>query len=690
MRKISCYIFLVTYLISHVSYLAFSQRNNFQTYSLEQGLPQATIYCIIQDNRGYLWLGTDGGGLCRFDGIKFKTYGKKEGFKGYTIRSLLQDRKGRIWAGTKDQGIIIYDGLKFTSIEKNNGLAGDAVLCMYEDESGTVWAGTDNGGLNKISAEADSFKVEVIDESKGLSNNSVFNIHQDKDKHLWLATFGGVNILTPLSVGRGTAGVTNTFQIDQLRGGREIPSDYILSIGEDSEGALWFGTLEEGVFKIAPAKKSSQNFKLDLLSREITRYNQSNGFTAKKVWNILTTSNKELWFASVENGIVRQRSVTADPSKYVFENYTNKEGLMGNEALCIYEDKERNIWIGTNGYGLCKFMGDIFAHYSEKDGLPSNAIRAVDQDSLGNFWLGTGGGGIVKLQVQNGVPKCENYSMTNGLQGNTINSISVGKVAHNRNIWAVVADAGITKFNPSASLRTGYKSFQNFSEADEILDNSAYSILVDKNGIVWVGTQQGINRFDGVKFLGTTMEKMKIDGKGVYAIIQDKNENLWFGTKGGLAKYDRDGSITTFDEMEGLMHKEIKCLAEDPFGNIWIGTSNGGVYRFDVFTDDKMKIRQIADDSLLSSNSVRAIIFLDEKKSGSMEKEMVLGTDKGVVKITFDDKGKNLKVRNYDASDGFIGVECNDNAIYKDKEGNIWFGTVKGLTRYNPSIQNET
>src|SRR4051812_31842562 len=67
---------------------SFSQRNNFQTYSLEQGLPQATIYCIIQDNRGYLWLGTDGGGLCRFDGINFKTYGKKEGFAGQNIRSL--------------------------------------------------------------------------------------------------------------------------------------------------------------------------------------------------------------------------------------------------------------------------------------------------------------------------------------------------------------------------------------------------------------------------------------------------------------------------------------------------------------------------------------------------------------------------------------------------------------------------
>src|SRR5579872_750155 len=148
--RIIFFVFILSSAFCLLSSSSFAQRNNFQTYSLEQGLPQATIYCIIQDNRGYIWLGTDGGGLCRFDGVNFKTYNKKDGFKGDNIRSLLQDSKGRIWAGTKDEGIIIYDGLKFATIGKQNGLAGSAVLCMQEDKDGTVWAGTDDGGLNKI------------------------------------------------------------------------------------------------------------------------------------------------------------------------------------------------------------------------------------------------------------------------------------------------------------------------------------------------------------------------------------------------------------------------------------------------------------------------------------------------------------------------------------------------------------
>jgi len=665
-------LFFISYFLLPTSLSA--QRKNFQTYSLEEGLPQATIYCIIQDKRGYIWLGTDGGGLCRFDGVNFKTYGKKEGFEGRNIRSLLQDSQGRIWAGTKDEGIIIYDGKKFIPVGKKQGLAGSAILCLLEDENGIVWAGTDDGGVNKIYSEQDSFRIQVIDEAKGLSNNSVFNIHKDPKGNIWLATFGGINIITTKR---------DSIKIEHLRGGKEIPSDYILSIKEDSDGALWCGTLEEGVFKIDPPQASANsNIKLDVISRKLTIYDQLNGFNAKKIWSIYRTSNNELWFASVENGIVRKRAASSADhtrSKNIFENYSDDEGLPANQVLSIFEDREKNIWIGTSGSGLCKFMGDVFSHYSDRDGLPSNIVQGIDQDSTGAFWLATSGGGLAKLDLKSGTPVVKHFTIKDGLPGNSMLAVSTGKASHNKNIWGVFNDAGISKYNG--------KSFQNFSETQGLLENSAYSILVDKNGIVWVGTLDGISRFDGQKFLDISMATMGIEDKGVNAIIQDKNGNLWFGTGGGLAKYGGDGAITTYDEVEGLHHKEIKTLAEDPFGNIWIGTNSGGLYRFDMFTDNKVKIHLVANDSLLSSNSVRAIIFLDEKNSSHSGKSMLVGTDKGIDKVTFDDKGAILNIRNYNATDGFIGVECNDNAMYRDAEGMIWIGTVKGLTRFNPSAE---
>src|SRR6201993_1517710 len=646
-----------------LSFSLVAQRNNFQVYSIEQGLPQATIYCIAQDNNGYLWLGTEGGGLCRFDGINFKTFSKKEGFSGDIVRSLLLDKKGRLWAGTKDEGLIEYDGLKFKNISKKNGLSGTTVLSISEDKNGNIWAGTDDGGVNKVTqVSKDSFRVQVIDEHKGLSNNSVFNIHQDKEGHIWLATFGGLNIITLEK---------DSFKIDQLRGGKEIPSDFILSIGEDNEGILWFGMLDEGVFSITPAKQpNKKDFWAELLSRKITVFNHDNGFGTKKVWDIFKSSKNEMWFASAENGIIRNRIASLKhPSKFNLEHYTDKEGLPGNQMLCVFEDKEENIWIGTNSEGLCKYMGDRFSHYKEKDGLQNNIVQGIDQDSLSNFWLATAGG-IVQMNFNGKTPQFKTYTTRDGLLGNNVLSISAGKSSKNPNIWAAISDFGITKYNG--------KSFSNYVREQDLLDNSVYSILVDKSGKVWCGTKEGISLYDGIKFLNMDMATLMISDKDVNAIIQDKKGDIWFGTGGGLAKYGGGGAITTYDEAEGLLHKNAKSLTESVDGNIWIGTNNGGLYMFDVQAEGKIKIRFVANDSLLGSNSIKSLVFQDDKN-------LLVGTDKGFSKITFGDKWKISSVKSYNATDGFIGVECNDNAIYKDKQNNIWIGTVKGLTCYDPS-----
>lgn len=652
-----------------------AQRNNFQAYSLDQGLPQATIYCIVQDRFGYLWLGTDGGGLCRFDGIQFRNFGKKEGFTGQSVRSMLIDRVGNLWIGTKDEGIIIYDGHTFKNLKSGQGLSGSAILALEEDKDGKIWAGTDDGGVNIISPpgvhsfKKDTFLIKLLNEDNGLSSNSVLGIHKDRHNNMWLATFGGVNVLVPQK---------DTFLIEHLRGGRDISSDLITSIAEDADGGMWLSTYDAGAIYLSPPAQT-QDLSLNLISRKARSFNKTNGFDAKTVWKVYAASNGEKWFSSVEEGVIRLQSISTSDSVYFkIQHYTDRDGLPGNQMLTVFEDSENNIWIGSNGGGLVKFMGDMFAHYNESDGLPGNNVYGMDMDSTGTLWFGTSGGGLASLNLSGTEPICKNYTDKDGLSGNTVLAVSVGKSGTNKDLWLAVSNAGASQFDG--------RSFRNFNDRNGLLDNSVYSLCVDANGIVWIGSKDGINRWDGVKFINIDTEHLMMSDKDVNAIIQDKRGHLWFGTGGGLARYSGDGSLVTFDEVEGLMHKEIKSLAEDPFGNIWIGTSNGGLYRFNAFTDDSVKIQLIANDSLLSSNSIRAIVFLNDNPNAP-GKQMVVGTDKGMDKITFDDKGRILEIRNYNASDGFIGVECNDNSIYRDKDGNVWLGTVKGLTRFNPMAE---
>ncbi|MHB8259005.1 MAG: two-component regulator propeller domain-containing protein [Bacteroidia bacterium] len=662
-----------------VSYLLFlgslgeviAQNNNFKQWTIKDGLAQSTIYCIKQDKRGYLWIGT-GGGLSCFDGKKFKNYTKKDGLVGNAIRSILEDSKGRLWFGT-DEGISVYDGFTFKSItsrakriheceinneiktNKQKDLSGSTVLCLLEDFENNILAGTDDGGINKIKViKPDSFSIQVFNDTRGLSSNAVFDMIEDKDHSIWAATYnGGINALHPNKDG---------YTIKVISGKNNIPSDMLLTVSKDADGNLWFGSYDAGAFKLDISKMS--NTQLPVVS-----FNSSNGLNSDAVWDILFTNSKNIWFATTENGIKRfipQRNSL----KYKIESYSTKQGLASNQILCFFEDREQNIWIGTNGDGLCMLTGDYFSHYTLKDGLLNTNVQAIDEDTNGNFWLATEGG-LTVMNCNDGNPIYKNYTEKDGLSSNMLSSIAVGR-ATNQNVWLGTANKGIIKFDG--------KHFLTYNESNGLVSDRINCLQVDSKGILWCGTANGISRYDGVTFLNVSTKGMKMNDEGVKSIIEGKKGMLWFGSAGGLARYDGHSVLRTFDEVEGLKSKNVNTITEDEQGNIWIGTNDGGIFKFNIHKSDTTAIELIADEKILSSNSIHSLKFLNKNT-------LLVGTYKGFDKLIFDDAGKIIKHRNYNYSDGFVGLECNDNAIYKDKLNNIWFGTVNGLTRFNPQAE---
>ena len=624
-----------------------AQNNNFKQWLVKDGLPQSNIYCVKQDQRGYLWIGT-GGGLCSFDGKKFKIYSKKEGLIGNVVRSILEDSKGLLWFGT-DEGLSVYNGKLFKNISKKNGLYGTTVLCLLENYRKDILAGTDDGGLNDIKIiSPDSIIISVYDVSKGMSNNFVFDLLEDKEKNLWAATFGGINIFHPNKY---------NYSIKVINGRDNLPSDMLLSISKDDNENLWFGTYNAGAFQLNTGKSNQLP--------EIS-YKTFNGLDRNAVWDILYTSSKNIWFGTSDNGITRFIPKSKS-SKFKIETYTTKQGLSGNQILCLFEDKERNIWIGTNGDGLCMSTGDYFSHYTVKDGLSNSKIQAIDQDADGNYWLATDGGGITIMNFfeENAVFKI--YTKKDGLISNSISSIAIGKAA-NQNIWIGTTNKGIVKFDG--------KNFINYNERNGLVNDRVNCMVVDSKGILWCGTANGISRFDGVNFVNVNTESMKMNDEGVKSIIEDKKGMLWFGSAGGLARYNGKSTLRTFDEAEGLKNKNVNVITEDDKGNIWIGTNDGGIYKFNSDKPDTTAIEFVADDKKISSNSIRSLKFINKTT-------LLVGTFNGFDKLTIDNSGKIIKTRNYNYSDGFTGIECNDNAIYKDKQNIVWIGTVNGLTRYN-------
>jgi ligand-binding sensor domain-containing protein/serine phosphatase RsbU (regulator of sigma subunit) len=628
-------------------FLSAAQQSNFITYSVENGLSQSTVFSIAQDKRGYLWLGTDGGGASRFDGISFRNFDKRKGLSGNIVRNILEDSRGNLWFAT-NEGVTVYNGTVFKTLDKSKGLSGSKFLKIFEDSRHNIWVATDDGGVNRLTLSGDSVSVKVYNSEYGLRSDFVFDIYEDSRHRIWLATlYGGISIL---SFDKGEVSVKN------LRS-PEIPSDLITCIEPDRAGNLWVGTYDAGVFGISLEKAESSLFH---------NFTTSNGLADNTVWDIMSDREGNMWLATNAGGVARISRNSFGSS--AVRSFTDRNGLINNQVLSLLQDKEGNIWLGT-GNGLCKFPGDKFLSYTEKDGLPQSLIFSITEDAKNNLLLATNGSGLVQMSLSQANPSFRIYTDKDGLPDNSVKSLSR---APDGSVW-VATSLGISRF------RGG--SFVNYTEDNGLINNNVNCVYVDHRGIVWCGTSYGGSRFDGKRFFNFTSDMGLIDND-IQAITEDKYGNIWFGTMGGLARY-HNNRMVTYDEVEGLAFKEIYCLAEDAIGNIWIGTRGGGLYRYNAGSREKKCINLVAKEGVLSSDIIYSLCFINPGT-------LIVGTNKGFDKLTLNDSFDVIRSEAYNHSDGFAGVENNQNGIYKDSKGNIWFGTVKGLIKYTPALDKDT
>ena len=398
---------LISYFLYSVFYIPISsaQSYNFRNYSLEEGLTQSSVYTLLQDSRHYLWAGTFGGGLCRFDGISFKIYNRKSGLAGDIVRSLLEDSKGNLWIGT-DKGISVFDGLKFRNITAGSGLTGTTVLKLMEDKHQRIWAGTDDGGVNLIiPVKTDSVRIIHYTQTDGLRSDFIFDILEDKSGKIWLATFyGGLNILT--------LGDNEKISVQHLGLGK-IPSDLLVSLEDDGKGKVWVGSYDAGAFCLDASVPEKG---------VIEGYNAVTGLNDNTVWDIHHDLNDRIWFATNKSGLVRLDRNSGTPH---FTRFSQDRGFPDNQAVCLLEDMEGNIWAGTSGKGFCRHMGDHFVHYSDKYEALKSQVYDIKPISSSDFWLGLVGGGITRMTLKDATPEFIQYTTKDGLIDNQVRSITL-------------------------------------------------------------------------------------------------------------------------------------------------------------------------------------------------------------------------------------------------------------------------
>jgi ligand-binding sensor domain-containing protein/serine phosphatase RsbU (regulator of sigma subunit) len=657
---------------------------NFSSFNKLQGLKHGNVRCLLEDQFGNVWLGTEGGGVSKYDGKSFTHFTNREGLSNNDVRCMLQDKEGIIWFGTNGGGISKYDGKSFENFTTKGGLPHDDILSIAEDQAGNIWFGTNGGGVVRFNPEHEengTYHIQKYTEENGLPNNVVWSVLCDQRGNMWFGTGGS-----------GLA-MFNQKRFSYFKTAEGLADEHVITLKEDHAGNIWIGTEGGGICKL------NWNTSVEETPFSFTTFTKEQGLSENVVRSITEDQYGNLWFGTIGGGVSKYTPTITEETPYgIFVHFTSKEGLTNAAVSSILEDRSGNIWFATYGGGISKYDGKLFTHFTTQEGLSSNSIWSMISDNKGNLWFGSGGSGVSKYDGKS----FTHFTTREGLCHNDVRSMLEDRAG---NLWFGTFGGGVSKYIPADEEKKTGGSFTHFSMATGLSGDDIRSIEEDQYGQVWFTTSGGgVTMYDGKSFTQFTT-KQGLSADDVRCVMEDQAGNLWFATSGGgITKMvqQKNGTassytFTHFTKKEGLTDDFVLCILEDKAGNLWFGTYGNGIMKMtpDASEPDRYKITSLSEKEGLANNFVFSIL---EDKTGCLW----FGTRFGLSKLTpeklqlFTEKVESESIsksdvffKNYTYEDGFLGIGCNGKAICQGDDGTIWIGTNDRLTAYHPAVGAE-
>lgn len=608
-----------------------AQQYYFRNYSLDEGLPQSEVYDILEDERGYIWVTTNGGGICRFNGLSFKQYTTDDGLANNLTRRIIEDRQGNIWIGTFE-GLSKYDGLTFTNYNEKDGLENGVFLKLYEDTKidGKIWMHIWRGTHKRFVYSVNKNKVKRFDIIEKTHNDTtgIRFFYQYKNGNFLCITrknhyvFDGENV-----------------RIDSLKSKPFLKNKQYFPIYEDNSGNLFLHV------------RDNESVAIYTYNNDVfTKFDLPDYVAISRIRTMMQDSHSDYWFTD-GYGVMKY-------SRNQITRFTQDNGLPNNIFIAeIFEDTGGNIWFVSRGSGITKYSGNRFVAFTTEDGLLSDIIRSIYQDSKGNYWFGTTGRGIAKYdgkQITNYLTDQKKYNF------GRINSMTEWQ----DDKLLLATDRGMIAFDGKdvEFLNDYFQLPKHALVTNFIIDTVSSWFCMSGIGIA--------KRENGKTHVFTTANSDLASG-AAQNVLKDSKGNIWICTDYGITRY-YDGVMHKYDSVQTIKNQLVLQAAEDKFGQVWFATFSKGLTIF-----DGNDFRQVKVCDGLSSNIVYSVLCDDFGNIWA-------GTQRGVDKIMLNNSGKIIRIRHYGKYEGFTGEETNAWANYKDSKGNLWFGTIHGVMRYNP------
>ena len=510
------------------------------------------------------------------------------------------------------------------------------VFSIIQDENRHVWLGT-RTGITRF----DGIKFTNFTSEDGLAPLGVRVLFRDNRDNIWLGHEGG--------------GITRydhrTFE--KITFPDSLIKSNITSIGQDHKNQLWITTFMNGalLLKNPEAPVASLQYEHFLEGKKL----------GDQVFNSLVTSDGSVYF------IVQMNIKKYNPETNDFEVFAPEGIFRFFQFTELFEDSQKNLWIGTQNGGLYKYISKTgkFEFYDTKNGLAGNWISAITEDRMQNIWVGHWNldksmGGITRI----GKDGMQVYNTYNGLHDNLIWCIREDAEG---NMLIGTTDHGLDIFKG--------EQFTSITTSDGLKNNQVWSILQDEKGQIWFGTDEGITVYNNDKENGVFIhynQKGNFISNEIHFLKSDRKKNIWIGTADqGLLLFDtrqnRFFSQPDFNSMLGS-HLSVLAMEIDQNDHLWVGTLDG-LFEFDL-TKNAYIQRYDQGTSGLPGNEISAL-FVDSKNALWMGARY-----KGLAKITKD--GTRLISLKGDITPA---------SITEDKQGNIWIGTdSKGIYVFHDSI----
>jgi ligand-binding sensor domain-containing protein/signal transduction histidine kinase len=602
-------------------------------------------------------------------GYRFAHLGVQDGLSHGAVKAIIQDQQGFIWIGTSN-GLNRFDGVDVIAHFAGDGpgqLDSDYIRDLMIASDGTLWVGTANG-LSSYDSLSGKFRNYPLPVSGSGEPTQAYRLASAANGDLWVAT-GGLG-LARFSPEQGDYHFIR-HQADRPKAGPS--SDFIYTVLPGIDGTLWLGHRDHGLDHFDPANGLLRNWR--------HQAGQSDSLSHNLVYDILLSSDEQLWIATRGGGINRLHEDSGGFDRFQADG-NDPYSLADDRVWGLIEDQQRRIWAVTQA-GVSRIKQDHagFDNLSnnplDPTSLASDTINAVVEDQHGKIWFGTFGSGVSWMD-----PTTERF----GRARQDVNEPTSLPVDHIASMYASADSLWLGTTNGLLRRRFAVPGYQHFAEQTSLASTFVRAILANDDGSVWVGTEdQGLFLVDSEsgtsqRFLTPSVSPSgeSSGARSIHRIARSHDGKLWVSSRDGLYLMQAERKATRLfqhepDNPASLPATRITTLLADEQGRLWVGTTAGLAVLHDAEAGEFRRFQSDPNDTAGLSNNTVSVLHL----SGN---SLWIGTFGGGLnrldlttwEITPVSKASGLSATSIQS-------------IEEDTNGMLWLGSATGLFRFNPA-----